>query len=211
MTILEYLSRQEARLVSAFNNPAHYPVGISHPDKFPSFLKFEHKIEFDARVRKQRAFTRHIYKTNEIEYWVHIDYRSYRNAFKRFLVSKENIPETEITTNWQADHLLSRAYARKFGVEYVRMHLLDKKQNQDYGRKFERNMISIQQNQRSIFLMDYICAMKGLGIPIPKNKEDYERSKTDIVQALTAKGINFLDCCSPELELDAYFKWWDVI
>jgi hypothetical protein len=211
MTLSLYLARQDAQLVSAFNNPAHYPVGISHPDAFPSFLKSGHKIEFDPRVRKQHAFTRHISQTNEIEYWVHIDYRSYRTAFKRFLTSRENVPETEITAEWQADHLLSQAYARKFGVDYVRMCLLHKGQNQDYGRKFERNMISIQQESRSIFLLDYLYAMKGLGIPIPKNQADYEVRKADIAQALMAKGVNFPDRRGPEFELDAYFNWWDVI
>jgi hypothetical protein len=186
-------------------------VGIADPENFPLLLQTEHAIEFDPRVRRKRAFTRRVHATGETEYWVHIDYTGYRRAFWRHLSTMHAIPETAITSDWQADHLLSRAYARKFGVQYVRMCLLTRKQNQDYGRKFERNMLAIPQSSRSVFLLDYLCVMKALGILIPQNRTDYEARKSSIAQALTKKGVVFPDKRGAEFELDAYFKWWDVI
>jgi hypothetical protein len=209
MTLSLYLAQQERMLVNAFNNPAHFPVGISHPDHFPSFLQREHTIEYDQRVRNKRAFMRIINSSSEIEYWVHIDYTGYRKSFKRFLLEKHIVQQSAITSTWHADHLLSQAFARKLGVEYVRMCLLSKSQNLDYGRKFERNMVAIPQDSRPIFLLDYLCAMKVLGIPVPKDKADYETRKSTIALRLSSKGVKFID--NPELELDAYFKWWNVI
>jgi hypothetical protein len=51
--------------------------------------------------------------------------------------------------------------------------------------------------------------MKVLGIPVPKDKADYETRKSTIALRLSSKGVKFID--NPELELDAYFKWWNVI
>ena len=210
MTLSDYLSHQESVLVRAFNDPAHYPVGISHPDKFPSFLQREHEIAFDPRVRNARAFTRKL-PDGGVEYWTHVAYGGYRKAFRQFLEKEHGVPSSEMTCSWQADHLLSRAFARKFGVDYVRMCLLAKEQNQAYGRKFERNMVSIRQDSRSIFLLDYLCVMKALGIAIPRNREDYEARKSAIAQALSAKGVRFPDARGPEFELDGYFDWWEVL
>jgi hypothetical protein len=211
MTLLAYLFAQQASLVRAFNDPGDYPIGISDPDHFPLLLQRDHTIEFDPRVRKRRAFTRRVHATGEIEYWVHIDYTAYRKAFWRHLSTMHAVPEAEITSGWHADHLLSKAYARKFGVQYVRMCLLARRQNLDYGRKFERNMLAIQQSSRSVFLLDYLCAMKALGILIPKDRADYEARKSSIAQELSKKGVVFPDKRGAEFELDAYFKWWDVI
>ncbi len=128
-----------------------------------------------------------------IEYWTHVGYGGYRKAFLRFLEKEHQVLPAEVDCDWQADHLLSRAFARKFGVDYVRMCLLAREQNQGYGRKFERNMLSIQQHPRGIFLLDYQCVMKALGIAIPRNRNDYEARKSAVARELSAKGVDFPD------------------
>lgn len=208
MTLSEYLDVQKKDAVYAFNNVGKFPIGVLSADDFPSCLKDKTKIEYDLRVRKNRAFTRTF--DNKVEYWVHISHQGYRNSFLNFLVKNYNLDKKVITADWNADHILNKAYAQKFGVKYVRMCLLCKDQNQSYGRKFEKNMMKMKQNKRNIFLMDFLCAMKVLGVPIPENANDYAINKSNIVKSLQYMGVGFKGGVAEE-ELDEYFSWWNIL
>lgn len=208
MTLSEYLDYQQNDAVYAFNNNGKFPVGVLSPQHFPSCLKNNTKIEYDLRVRKNRAFIRTY--DNKVEYWVHISHLGYRESFLNFLVKHYYLDKKVITADWNADHILNKAYAEKFGVKYVRMCLLCKDQNQSYGRKFEKNMMKMNQNKRNIFLMDFLCAMKVLGVPIPENRNDYIIKKSNIVKSLEQMGVDFKGGIGEE-ELDEYFKWWSIL
>lgn len=211
MKIKDYIVKQRSEVASAFNRPAYYPIGIKNPEVFPSFLERTHDIELDPRVRNKKAFIRNISGLDQSEYWVHISYTGYRKSYFRYLEETFGICRQDLTSDWHADHMLGRGFAKKFGVDYVRMCLLHKSQNTSYGRKFEKNMLKQKQNKRHIFLMDYLCAMKVLNIKIPLNKNDYEQRKSEIAQSLADEGVVFFDNRGGEHSLDEYFKWWDIV
>lgn len=211
MKITDYFAKQKSEMVQAFNRPAHYPIGIKNPNNFPTFLKRKHEIKFDPNVRNNNAFIRYNSELDQIEYWVHINYTGYRKSYFRHLEEIFNVSSEELTSDWQADHMLGRSFARKFGVEYVRMCLLHKDQNTSYGRKFEKNLLKQNHRKRDIFLMTYLCAMKVLDIKIPLNNNEYENRKSEIVQNLINEGVVFHDQRGGEHSLDQYFRCWKII
>lgn len=209
MNLSEYLELQKNDAVFAFNNSARFPIGLSTTQDFPSFLKREdHKVIFDDNVRNNKAFIRTY--GDRVEYWVDISYSSYRKSFLSFLAREHGLKKVDIPSDFHADHLLNKAYAKKYGVQFVRMCLLHKDQNVSYGRKFEKNMGNIMQSQRRIFLMDFICAMKILGVSIPNNRENYEVNKNDIVKHLEELGVTF-EGETGEEQLDKYFFGYDIL
>lgn len=211
MKIEDYCIRQKKELAIAFNKPSHYPIGIIDSNKFPQFLKSKHSIEIDLRVKNNKAFIRNILGTDQSEYWVHVDYTGYRKAYFRHLKEKYGVCSTDLTSDWHADHMLSRAFARKYGVKYVRMCLLQKKQNMSYGRKFEKNMLKQSHNKRFIFLIDFLCALKVLNVKIPSSKIEYEKRKSEISKTLIDEGVIFFDSRGGEHSLDEYFDWWSIV
>ncbi|MGY6417149.1 hypothetical protein [Vibrio parahaemolyticus] len=208
MKLCEYLEMQQDDIVFAFNNSGRFPVGLSSINSFPNVVKREdHHVMYDPRVRNKKAFIRKY--NGKYEYWVDISYTRYRKAFLNFIEEYYGVDLKEVSSGFDADHILNRVYAKKFGVKYVRMCLIASLQNRSYGRQFEKNMANIDQSKRSIFLMDYLCAMKVMGVPIPKSFSEYQSKKSEIIRLLKSKGVVF-HYLEAEEELDYYFKEWMI-
>jgi len=211
MNLSEYLELQTNDAVFAFNNSARFPIGLLTPDHFPGLLRREdHNVIFDSKVKNNKAFIRTY--GDRFEYWVDISYTSYRKSFLSFLERVHGLKEVDIPSDFHVDHLLNKAYAKKFGVQFVRMCLLHKDQNLSYGRKFEKNMGNIKQSKRTIFLMDFLCAMKILGVSIPANRKEYNDNKSCIVKHLEEHGVTFEgEGDTGEEQLDKYFLGYPIL
>lgn len=206
----EYLLLQKKNIVEALNDPLRFPLAIEHPDKFPSHLKAEQNVRWDNRVRNNRAFIR-TYKNYIPEFWIDITYTRYRKAFKRFLWEYFKVDPKKLCRSYHVDHFINRAFAKQHGVNFVRLILLDAKQNTTYGSKMEKNYLKLHHHSRFIFLINYLCAMKALGIKVPKNKNDYINRKKEIADIFRENGVIFLKNRGPEIVLDGYFKSYPVL
>ena len=211
MKIDDYLLEQEKDLITAINMPVHYPTGVAYPEQIEEINNNDVSFEYDQGVQNNKAFivTRSVSGT--FEYWVHVDHTNYRKSFKKFLNIYYNVIDKEISPQLNADHILSRAFAKKYGIKYIRMCLLQGKQNSSYGRKFEKNLINTPQNKKGIYLISFLQLLKVLYIEIPKNRHDFDSRKKIIVEELIDKGVTGFNLKGGIFILERYFVHWDIL
>jgi hypothetical protein len=202
------MQQQTRDLMRAFNQVAQHPVGVWDPGQTAQ-IGTPSMWSWDTRVRAHRAFIRRLPGAQN-EYWVHVDYDDYREKFLSFLDSEFGLPRSAIHGTWHADHTLNRAFARKHGISFVRMALLQAPANIDYGRLMEKSFTNTQANSKSMYLLDYAVMMKLLNVPPPLDQEDYTARREQIADTFLAAGFDG----SRELVLqgmDGMFTLWDVI
>jgi Lhr-like helicase len=152
-----------------------------------------------------KGFIRNV--DNEKEYWVHVDYRGYRNAFLDFLSTEYNLPKAEVPKDWEVDHLLNKAFARCRSVKYIRVVLIKHHFNNAYGRTIEKRLAREKANNKRMYLLDYFIMMKILNIPVPHDYHDYCQRRHEIAEQFVLAGVND----SIELTLlglDGIFSLW---
>lgn len=206
-----YIDNQERQLIKGANSPQRYPTGVISPEDLIGRIKRKLTFEYDKKVSDRMAFILTCVDSGEQEYWAHVNLKSYRRHFLRFLSKSYGVPIEQVDSKWHAEHIFNKAYAQKNGIKYVRMCLISDQQNMSYGRRFEKNIMKVIQGRREIYLMSYLQILKVLGVPIPINKEDYNNRKVEIGQRLIAKGLSGYELRAPEQFMDQYFKYYSIL
>ncbi|MCK8664861.1 hypothetical protein M1M11_08185 [Pseudomonas azerbaijanoccidens] len=209
--LYEYINYQEQQLLKGANSPAHYPTGVISPEDLIFRTRRNLTFEFDKKVSDKMAFILTCVDSGEQEYWAHINLKSYRKHFLRFLINSHSVPIEQIDSTWHVDHIFNKAYARKNDIKYVRMCLIPGEQNMSYGRKLEKNILKKIEGKRPIYLMSYLQILKVFGIAIPKSKEDYENRKDEIGNVLLAKSLSGYSLRPPSFFLDRYFEHYYIL
>ncbi|WP_216830610.1 hypothetical protein [Alkalihalobacterium elongatum] len=203
------LSIQKEYFVKGFNNdPASMVAGVQHPDQFENLFP-QSKWMWDPSVASNQAFIREIgdYK----EYWVHVDNDNYRKPYLAFLNTNYGLPREVVPTVLHADHLLHKAFAKKYGINYVQLALVWEKYNRGFGFGIEKNFSARKDiNGKSMYLVDYSLMFKLLGIEPFQTKSEYEERKEEIANKFVAEGA--IESYNIAVEgLDGFFKLWDVL
>lgn len=206
-----YIDNQERQLIKGINTPAWYPTGVISPEDLIDRIRRKLTFEYDKNTPDKMAFILTCTESGEKEYWTHVKLSSYRKHFLRFLSETYEVPVEEVDSKWHADHMFNKAYALKNDIKYIRMCLVPAQQNISYGSRLEKKILAKTQGKREIYLMSYLQILKVLGVPIPKNKEDYNSRKVEIGKFLIGKGISGYDLSPPEFFMDEYFKFYDIL
>lgn len=210
MDVNEYIKIQENEYVNAFNDPAHFPIGISTINRFPDYFNFDQEFSFIHNIKNNNAFIRKTHSGTQFEFWVRVKYTGYRKSFLNFLENYYNLERNEIDSTWHVDHVLNRAFANKAGMNYVRLCLLKNKQNLSYGSKFEKAFKNIYTSKKDIFIINFISAMKVLNVICPKSQDEYNQRKEEICKTMENKGVEFIMNESFN-DFDMFFNMWNIL
>lgn len=211
MLLAKYLGNQLESFVTALNDPIRYPVGVCIPDRSLTLSCGDGSWEWDRTAPPNAGFLRRLNTERTVEYWAHVNFSGYRKTFLSFLREHFGLCPEDISSELHVDHMLHRSFARKYGINYVRLALLHRKQNLSYGSKFEKLLLRCNQSTRDIYLPDYCICLKLFGVPIPRSKTDYAARREEIACQLIAQGLKPKD---PEIMLkclDTYFYWWTIL
>lgn len=203
-TLQSYLAEQQEWLVRALDDPARHPVAVR--DAHLS-TKLAGSWHWDQSVKGQRAFIRVL--GNRREFWVHASFDGYRAAFLRFLERECGLPSTLVPSQEHADHILNAAVARRNGLSFVRMALLQRRFNCQYGATVERAMTQIVHG-KDTYLMDYLMMLKLLCMPVPSSVQDFEARKHEMARAFVAVGAIKNEQLAL-MGLEGFFKLYKII
>ena len=211
MTLDTYLQQQRQDFIDAFKHPAAYPVGVQDPAQTVGVFPPASTWNWDATVEGHKAFLRTVGGRAK-EYWVTVspDFdRRYREAFLAFLERERGVISASVPKALHADHVLNAAFARRHGLQYVRMALVWNTYNMSYGSKIEKNLTRADAHGKRMYLIDYIIFAKVLNIAPPVNYDDYRRRRREIARSIASTGVE-----AEELALrgmDGFFELWRVI
>jgi hypothetical protein len=205
-SVTDYLSEQKKSYIKAFQTPADYPVGVQNaPQCERSFTamatwKWTSSLSTNSFIRTIAGNTK--------EYWARIPWQGYRTGFLSYLESEESINSSLIPLDLEADHLLNAAFAMRHGLQYVRMDLVPRKFNGDYGWAIERKLTKAEAGSKTQYLIDYVILMKVLNIEPPVSPEDYLHRREQIISHLVSQGVDRKEIVTSGL--DGMFRLWDL-
>ena len=204
--LADYQTEQRKTFISAFHDPANYPVGVQNPPQCERGLTSIATWKWTSPSHTN-SFIRTI-GGNKKEYWARIPWQEYREGFLSYLESEEGLRRTQIPPDLEADHLLNKAFAMRHGLQYVRMEIVPRKFNGDYGWAIERKLTKAESGGKTQYLLDYVILMKVLNIAPPKSPADYLQRREQIISQLVSKGVD--NKAIVTTGLDGMFKLWDL-
>lgn len=204
-----YQGEQTRAFMRAFcAAPANHPVALRNPGQLAGILD-SGTWQWAPGVRSGNAFIR-TPRVGPAEYWVAAGYVGYRAAFLGFLESEFGLLRSQVGSTWHVDHILNAAMARRYGLGYLRVALVQKPFNEGYGRVIEKRFTSMDARGKSMYLLDYILMMKLLHIEPPASKVEYMRRRREIARVFLSAGFEGTE----ELVLmglDGMVELWDVL
>lgn len=203
---------QKRDFIDAFKDPAKYPVGVINPKDSTRYIP-NSKWYWDPNLRKNSAFIREV--NGKKEYWIDVSKSSYRKWFKKFIEREYGVAFNSVPPLLQADHVLSRTYAKEAGIRFVRMALVWNRYNTYAGWCTEKGFIEYARNNigiKSMYILDYSIIMKLLSISPPKNITDFKNRGITIATQMS----NRAKLEPPEIllkYLNEFFgeSWWPVL
>ncbi len=96
----------------------------------------------------------------------------------------------------------------RHGLQYVRMELVPRKFNGDYGWAIERRLTKAEAGDKTQYLLDYVILMKVLKIAPPESPQDYLYRREQIISRLVSEGVESKAVVTSGL--DGMFKLWDL-
>jgi hypothetical protein len=205
-SVTDYLSEQKKSYIKAFQTNLDYPVGVQNPPlcerSFTAMATWKW-----ASPPGINSFIRTI-AGNMKEYWVRIPWQGYRTSFLSYLENEEGIKSSLIPRDLEVDHLLNAAFAMRHGLQYVRVDLVPRKFNGDYGWAIERKLTKAEAGSKNQYVLDYVILMKVLNIEPPVNPEDYLRRREQIISHLVSQGVDTKAMVT--MGLDEMFRLWDL-
>ena len=144
------------------------------------------------------------------EYWADVSFEHYRASFLEFFGSTYSVPVGSIPGTLHVDHVVNRGFVRTTGLRFARLALVPSRINTSYGSRIERGLTRIDKAGRKVVLMDYLVAMKVLGIRPPAGRDDYQRRRAEIARAIAAGGAG-IDQQHILSGMDGLFTLWDVL
>lgn len=202
--VADYVRRQTATLMRSLNDAASFPIGVVNPERTVQIGSGASWQWVDSA--RHRAFIRRP-PLSDAEFWVHVDYAGYRGAFLQFLESEFRLSRSEVASHWHVDHILNRAFARRYGIEFVRLALLDKASNSGHGSTIERGLSQASSGGKQTYLMDLAVMMKLLGIAPLRSRQDYDGRRKDIAASFVARGYGGTVVTALQ-DIDNFFKLW---
>jgi len=204
--LIDYQTEQKRAFIKAFHDPADYPVGVQNPPLCERSLTAIATWKWTSPSHTN-SFIRTI-GGNKNEYWARIPWQGYRDGFLSYLESEEGVRSNQIPPDLEADHLLNKAFAMRHGLQYVRMELVPRKFNRDYGWAIEKRLTKAQAADKTQYLLDYVILMKMLNIAPPESPADYLQRRQQIISSLVGQGVDTKEIVTSGL--DGMFKLWDL-
>jgi len=205
-SLADYLSEQKKAYIKAFQTHLDYPVGVQNAPQCERSLTSIATWKWTSPSHTN-SFIRTI-GGNKKEYWARIPWQGYREGFLLYLESEEGLRRTQIPPDLEADHLLNAAFAMRHGIQYVRMDLVPRKFNGDYGWAIERKLTKAESGGKTQYVLDYVILMKVLNVEPPVSPEDYLRRREQIISQLVSKGVD--NKAMVTMGVDEMFKLWDL-
>lgn len=102
--------------------------------------------------------------------WVDPKSSSYVEYYRTFLADLFDVDATDLTKNFDIDHMYNRERAINFGYSYVRMFPIVKSANRSHGAGYEKAMTEsdIGRRRKIMKLLDEVSTMKFFGVPSPR-------------------------------------------
>jgi hypothetical protein len=107
--------------------------------------------------------------------WVDPAKNNYVDLFRKFLKDHCHVDDSQLTKDFDVDHMYNRERAKNFGYGFVRMFPIRKGPNRSHGAGFEKAMTAsdIGRRRKVMKLMDEVSTMKFFGILSPSSSKGF--------------------------------------
>lgn len=188
--------RRERDALAAETRIAHCPPLVAVNDiyevaRVPSQLRWNHSATVKALPGAEgAAFIVDCASLESNCLWCGTDNNTYRADYLRFLNATYQLNLYKIPPSYDVDHLYNRSRAQIYGLQFIRLALVEGRANRSHGAAYEKDITTNEAMRvsKGMKLMDEISSMKYFGFLSPL-RDDPRESEIDAYVAFAASKL----------------------